>query len=71
MIKAYAAFEPGGKLQPFEYDPGELGASHPCGHRHVAQRGHIQDVPAGPGEPGSRRHGRRGADDARPADRLG
>lgn len=25
MIKAYAAFEPGGKLQPFEYDPGSLG----------------------------------------------
>lgn len=25
MIKAYAAFEPGGKLQPFEYDPGALG----------------------------------------------
>ncbi len=24
MIKAYAAFEPGGKLEPFEYDPGEL-----------------------------------------------
>ena len=26
MIKAYAALEPGGKLQPFEYDPGPLGA---------------------------------------------
>ena len=26
MIKAYAAFEPGGELKPFEYDPGELGA---------------------------------------------
>ena len=25
MIKAYAAMEPGGKLQPFEYDPGPLG----------------------------------------------
>ncbi len=25
MIKAYAAHEPGGKLEPFEYDPGELG----------------------------------------------
>ena len=25
MIKAYAAFEPKGKLQPFEYDPGVLG----------------------------------------------
>jgi uncharacterized zinc-type alcohol dehydrogenase-like protein len=25
MIKAYAAFEPSGKLQPFEYDPGALG----------------------------------------------
>lgn len=25
MIKAYAAFEPGGKLEPFEYDPGPLG----------------------------------------------
>jgi len=25
MIKAYAAFEAGGKLQPFEYDPGTLG----------------------------------------------
>ena len=24
MIKAYAAFEPKGKLKPFEYDPGEL-----------------------------------------------
>lgn len=24
MIKAYAAFEPGGRLEPFEYDPGEL-----------------------------------------------
>ena len=24
MIKAYATFEPGGKLKPFEYDPGEL-----------------------------------------------
>lgn len=24
MIKAYAAFEPKGKLQPFEYDPGKL-----------------------------------------------
>ena len=26
MIKAYAANEAGGKLEPFEYDPGELGA---------------------------------------------
>ena len=26
MIKAYAALEAGGKLQPFEYDPGALGA---------------------------------------------
>lgn len=26
MIKAYAALEPNGKLQPFEYDPGPLGA---------------------------------------------
>ncbi|MEQ8385581.1 MAG: NAD(P)-dependent alcohol dehydrogenase [Coleofasciculus sp. A1-SPW-01] len=25
MIKAYAAHEPGGQLQPFEYDPGTLG----------------------------------------------
>ncbi len=25
MIKAYAAFEPGTKLKPFEYDPGQLG----------------------------------------------
>lgn len=25
MIKAYAALEPGGQLQPFEYDPGPLG----------------------------------------------
>lgn len=25
MIKAYAVFEPGGELQPFEYDPGPLG----------------------------------------------
>lgn len=24
MIKAYAAHEPHGKLEPFEYDPGEL-----------------------------------------------
>jgi uncharacterized zinc-type alcohol dehydrogenase-like protein len=24
MIKAYAAFKPGGKLEPFEYDPGAL-----------------------------------------------
>jgi uncharacterized zinc-type alcohol dehydrogenase-like protein len=27
MIQAYAAKEPGGKLEPFEYDPGALGAS--------------------------------------------
>ncbi len=27
MIRAYAAFEAGGKLQPFEFDPGELGQS--------------------------------------------
>lgn len=27
MIKAYAAFKPGAELQPFEYDPGELGAT--------------------------------------------
>ena len=27
MIKAYAAFEAGGKLKPFEYDPGQLGTS--------------------------------------------
>jgi uncharacterized zinc-type alcohol dehydrogenase-like protein len=26
MIKAYAAFEPGGELKPFEYDAGPLGA---------------------------------------------
>ena len=26
MIQAYAAFEPGGELKPFEYDPGPLGA---------------------------------------------
>ena len=25
MIKAYAASERGGKLEPFEYDPGQLG----------------------------------------------
>ncbi|WP_298219720.1 NAD(P)-dependent alcohol dehydrogenase [Halothiobacillus sp.] len=25
MIKAYAAFEPGGELKPFDYDPGPLG----------------------------------------------
>jgi uncharacterized zinc-type alcohol dehydrogenase-like protein len=25
MIKAYAATEPGGTLQPFEFDPGPLG----------------------------------------------
>ena len=25
MINAYAAKEPGGKLESFEYDPGELG----------------------------------------------
>ena len=25
MIKAYAAFEQGGEIKPFEYDPGELG----------------------------------------------
>ena len=28
MIKAYAALEPGGKLQPFEYDPGVLKKNH-------------------------------------------
>lgn len=27
MIKAYAALEANGKLQPFEYDPGALGAN--------------------------------------------
>ena len=27
MIRAYAAFEAGGKLQPFDFDPGELGQS--------------------------------------------
>jgi len=26
MIKAYAVFEPGGELKPYEYDPGPLGA---------------------------------------------
>jgi len=26
MIKAYAVFEPGGALEPYEYDPGALGA---------------------------------------------
>lgn len=26
MIKAFAAFEPGGEFKPFEYDPGPLGA---------------------------------------------
>ena len=26
MINAYAAFEPKGKLQPYQYDPGELAA---------------------------------------------
>lgn len=25
MIRAYAAFEPGGEIKPFEYDPGPLG----------------------------------------------
>ena len=25
MIRAYAAREAGGRLEPFEYDPGELG----------------------------------------------
>ena len=40
MIKAYAAHEPGGKLEPFEYDPGELGKDeveinvHYCGICH-------------------------------------
>jgi len=28
MIKAYAASEPGGKLEPFEYDPGPLGKNN-------------------------------------------
>jgi uncharacterized zinc-type alcohol dehydrogenase-like protein len=28
MIKAYAATEPGGKLEPFEYDPGPLADNH-------------------------------------------
>ena len=26
MINAYAAFEAGGELKPFEYDPGPLGS---------------------------------------------
>jgi uncharacterized zinc-type alcohol dehydrogenase-like protein len=40
MIKAYAAFEAGGELKPFEYDPGPLGAHeveiavHSCGICH-------------------------------------
>jgi uncharacterized zinc-type alcohol dehydrogenase-like protein len=25
MIKAFAAFEPGAELKPFEYDPGPMG----------------------------------------------
>lgn len=28
MIQAYAAKEPGGKLEPFEYDPGPLNSTH-------------------------------------------
>lgn len=27
MINAYAAQTPGGKLEPFQYDPGELAAT--------------------------------------------
>jgi uncharacterized zinc-type alcohol dehydrogenase-like protein len=40
MIRAYAAKEAGGKLEPFEYDPGELGKNdveinvHSCGICH-------------------------------------
>jgi uncharacterized zinc-type alcohol dehydrogenase-like protein len=40
MIKAYAAFEPGGELEPFEFDPGPLGTDeveidvHHCGICH-------------------------------------
>ncbi|MEM9450988.1 MAG: NAD(P)-dependent alcohol dehydrogenase [Cyanobacteria bacterium P01_E01_bin.6] len=40
MIKAYAAHEPGSKLEPFEYEPGELGKDeveidvHSCGICH-------------------------------------
>ncbi|MEB3213737.1 MAG: NAD(P)-dependent alcohol dehydrogenase [Leptolyngbyaceae bacterium] len=40
MIKAYAAQDAGGKLEPFEYDPGELGKNeveidvHSCGICH-------------------------------------
>lgn len=40
MIKAYAALEPGGKLEPFNYEPGELGKDdveinvHYCGICH-------------------------------------
>ncbi len=38
MVKAYAAQEPGGKLEPFESDPGELGANRCRLLRHMPQR---------------------------------
>jgi (+)-trans-carveol dehydrogenase len=39
------------------HDSGQLGAPDPREHADDQQRRHVPDVPAGPGEPGGRRHG--------------
>jgi len=66
MIKAYAAFEPGGELKPFEYDPGPLGADEVeidvehCGicHSDVSMLNNHWDIAEYPLVPGHEVSGR-------------
>jgi uncharacterized zinc-type alcohol dehydrogenase-like protein len=66
MIKAYAAFEPGGELKPFEYDPGPLGVDaveidvEHCGicHSDVSMLNNEWDIAEYPLVPGHEVSGR-------------
>ena len=69
MIHAYAAFEPGGELRPFEYDPGPLGAGEVeievehCGicHSDVSMLDNAWGISSYPLVPGHEAVGRIGA----------
>ena len=50
----------GGGTRPAPH-PGQLGPPDQREHAHVHERGHVQAVPPGPGEPGTGRRGRRTA----------
>ena len=70
MIKAYAAQAAGGRLEPFEYDPGELGPERvkidvqACGvcHSDLSMRQNHWQIASCPFVPGHEAVGRVAAD---------